>query len=109
MKGGEIFVPKIPSMKIMDLAETIAPGAQKKVTGIRPGEKIHEILLTEDEARHSKEFDDFFVIEPEHPFWDVNNMKGGKKLSQGFRYTSENNDRWLTKEKLIKYLRNENV
>jgi UDP-N-acetylglucosamine 4,6-dehydratase (inverting) len=105
MKGGEIFVPKIPSMNITDLAEAIAPGAKRKVIGIRPGEKIHEILLTEDEARHSKEFDDSFVIEPEHPFWNVNNLKGGKPLLEGFGYMSENNDKWLSKEYLIKIIK----
>jgi UDP-N-acetylglucosamine 4,6-dehydratase len=71
MKGGEIFIPKIPSMKLIDLAEAIAPEVEKKIIGIRPGEKVHEILLTEDEAEHSKEFSDSFVIEPEHSFWNA--------------------------------------
>ena len=105
MKGGEIFIPKISSMKIMDLADAIAPNTEKKVIGIRPGEKIHEILLTEDEARHSREFDDSFVIEPEHPFWDKTNVKGGKLPKVGFRYTSETNDKWLTKEQLMKIIK----
>ena len=107
MIGGEIFVPKIRSMKIMDLAESIAPNAEKKVIGIRPGEKIHEILLTEDEAKHSREFDNYFAIEPEHPFWNINNLKGGKSLPEGFRYTSDSNKSWYTKkdlEKIIKEL-----
>ncbi len=65
MKGGEIFVPKVKSMKVIDLANVIAPKAEKKFIGIRPGEKLHETLLTEDEARHSKEFDDYYLIEPE--------------------------------------------
>jgi FlaA1/EpsC-like NDP-sugar epimerase len=105
MKGGEIFVPKISSMKIMDLANAIAPESDKKIIGIRPGEKIHEILLTEDESKHSKEFDDFFVIEPEHPFWDKKNLVGGKRLSNGYNYTSENNDRWLSEKKLMEILK----
>jgi UDP-N-acetylglucosamine 4,6-dehydratase len=105
MKGGEIFIPKIYSMKIMDLAEAIAPDTKKKVVGIRPGEKIHEILLTEDEAKHSREFKDSFLIEPEHPFWNVNNLKEGKVLPDGFRYTSENNDKWLTKGELMKIIK----
>jgi UDP-N-acetylglucosamine 4,6-dehydratase (inverting) len=104
MKGGEVFIPKIPSMKIIDLADAIAPGAKKMVTGIRPGEKIHEVLLTEDEARHSKEFDDSFVIEPEHPFWKKRQPDGGKKLQDDFRYTSENNKKWLTRKELIKII-----
>jgi len=105
MKGGEIFIPKIPSMKITDLADTVAPGVKKKIIGIRPGEKIHEILVTEDEAKHTKEFPDFFVIEPEHPFWDKKNLKVGKKLPDDFKYTSENNKKWLTKKQLMKIVK----
>jgi UDP-N-acetylglucosamine 4,6-dehydratase len=102
MVGGEIFVPKIPSTNVMDLAEVIAPEAEKKAIGIRPGEKLHEVLLTEDEARHTKKFDDYFIIEPEHPFWRKDNFKDGKPLPEGFRYTSNNNDKWLTKGQLAK-------
>jgi UDP-N-acetylglucosamine 4,6-dehydratase len=97
MQGGEVFVPKIPSMKITELADAIAPGAKTKVTGIRPGEKVNEILLTEEEARHAKEFNDYFVIEPEHPFWSTDSVQGGKPLPEGFRYTSDNNEQWLSK------------
>ena len=102
MKGGETFVPKIPSMKVIDLAKVIAPDAERKVIGIRSGEKLHEILLTEDEARHTREFDNYFVIEPEHPFWDKNNFNDEKSLPEGFRYTSDNNDKWLTEDELGK-------
>ena len=105
MKGGEVFIPKIPSMKIIDIAKAIAPKAEKKFIGIRPGEKIHEILLTEDEARHSKEFRDYFVIEPEHPFWHEDHLKGGKQLPDGFRYTSVDNKEWLTKKDIIKMIK----
>lgn len=106
MKGGEIFIPKIPSMKIVDIAKAIAPDAKIKIIGIRPGEKIHEILLTEDEARHSKEFDDFFVIEPEHPFWtEDKHIKGGKKLPNNFRYTSGNNTEWVNKKQLMNFIK----
>jgi FlaA1/EpsC-like NDP-sugar epimerase len=104
MKGGEIFIPKIPSMKIMDLADVIAPNAEKKIIGIRPGEKIHETLLTEDESRHSKEFNDLFLIEPEHPFWKKDYHNDGKKVSDGFTYTSDNNDDWISKEKIMKII-----
>jgi UDP-N-acetylglucosamine 4,6-dehydratase (inverting) len=104
IKGGEIFIPKIPSMRIMDLADAIAPNSKKDIIGIRPGEKIHEVLLTEDEARHSREFEYGYVIEPEHPFWDVNNFKG-KKLPEGFRYASDSNIKWLTKNQLIKTIK----
>ena len=102
MKGGEIFVPKIPSMKVIDLAKVIAPDAKKKVIGIRSGEKLHEILLTEDEARHTREFDNYFVIEPEHPFWGKDNFMDGKSLPEGFRYTSDGNDEWLTEDEIEK-------
>ncbi|MCK4730942.1 MAG: UDP-N-acetylglucosamine 4,6-dehydratase (inverting) [Methanophagales archaeon] len=102
MKGGEIFVPKIPSMKVIDLAKIIAPDAKKNVIGIRSGEKLHEILLTEDEARHTREFNNYFVIAPEHPFWEKDNFMDGKLLSEGFRYTSDNNDKWLTEDEIKK-------
>jgi FlaA1/EpsC-like NDP-sugar epimerase len=105
MKGGEIFIPKIPSMKVIDLAEAIAPKVKKKVIGIRPGEKLHEILLTEDEARHSREFKDSYVIEPEHHFWNEDNLKEGKSLPEGFRYTSENNDKWYAISELKKIIK----
>ena len=96
MQGGEIFVPKIPSMKVIDLARLMVKGCRIKEIGIRPGEKIDEVLVTEDEARHTKEFSDFFVIEPEFHWWSDDNFKGGKKLKDGFRYASNNNPEWLT-------------
>jgi UDP-N-acetylglucosamine 4,6-dehydratase (inverting) len=100
MQGGEVFVPKIASMKITDLADAMAPGAKREVVGIRPGEKVNEILLTEEEARHAREFDDYFVIEPEYSFWGKDDVKGGKLLPEGFRYTSDNNRWWLSKDEL---------
>nr|WP_321496406.1 UDP-N-acetylglucosamine 4,6-dehydratase (inverting) [uncultured Methanolobus sp.] len=96
MTGGEIFVPKIPSMKITDLAEAIAPEANKEFTGIRPGEKLHEIMITEDESRHAKEFSDYFIIEPEFPFWKKQATSSGKTLPDNYRYSSDINDDWLT-------------
>jgi UDP-N-acetylglucosamine 4,6-dehydratase len=102
MRGGEVFIPKIPSMKITDLADVIAPEAQRKVVGIRPGEKIDEILLPEEEARHAREFDSHFVIEPEHLFWGKDSLQGGKALPDNFRYTSDRNSWWLTKDELEK-------
>ena len=106
MKGGEIFIPKIPSMKIVDLAEVIAPGAKKKIIGIRPGEKLHEILLTREEAKHTSEFDEYFIIKPEFHFWKESNLDGGKVLAEGFEYTSKINDKWMTKEEMVEILRN---
>ncbi len=95
MKGGEIFVPKVPSMKITDLARTIAPRCKLKFVGIRPGEKVHEVLLTEDEARRALEFKKFFIIEPDFEWWGTAVHKGGKKVSVNFRYSSDNNSQWL--------------
>ncbi|OGZ18326.1 MAG: UDP-N-acetylglucosamine 4,6-dehydratase (inverting) [Candidatus Nealsonbacteria bacterium RBG_13_38_11] len=106
MKGGEIFIPKIPSMKIVDLAEVIAPEAKKKIIGIRPGEKLHEILLTKEEAKHAKEFDEYFIIEPEFHFWKESNLDGGKALAERFEYTSKINDKWMTKEEMENILKN---
>lgn len=100
MKGGEVFVPKIPSMKVLDLAKLIAPGCRIREIGIRPGEKINEVLVTEDEARHTKEFKDFFIIEPEFHWWSETNFKIAKSLKEGFRYTSDNNPEWLSKKEM---------
>ena len=100
MQGGEVFIPKIPSMRITELADVIAPKAEREVVGIRPGEKVDETLLTGEEARHAKEFDDYFVIEPEYPFRTRADLGGGKPLPEGFRYASNNNGWWLTKEEL---------
>jgi len=100
MKGGEIFVPRIPSMRITDLAKVMAPDCEVEIIGIRPGEKLHEVLLTEDEARHSKDMGDYFVIEPELKFWNQNNGHEGKSLPEGFRYSSESNTVWLEADAL---------
>lgn len=95
MHGGEVFVPKIPSMKIMDLAEAIAPKCEFEEIGIRPGEKLHEVLISEDEARHGIEFDDSFIVQPAHPWWTLENWTEGAHLADGFSYTSDNNLDWL--------------
>jgi UDP-N-acetylglucosamine 4,6-dehydratase len=104
MRGGEIFIPKAPSMKIMDLAKAVAPEAQIKITGIRPGEKLHEALLTVEEARHTKEFDDHFIIEPEFAFWDKENFKESKQLLDGFYYYSDNNMQWFSQDDFKKII-----
>lgn len=97
MSGGEIFVPKIPSVKIMDLARAIAPKAKIKIVGLRPGEKMHEILLSLDEARHALDFGDHFVITPEFVSWGKIDYKNdGKDLNEDYYYSSDNNDKWLT-------------
>ena len=91
MRGGEVFVPKLPSMRLVDLANAIAPDAKREFIGIRPGEKLHEILITEEEAKHTKEFESYYVIEPEFPFWTEEPYEGGKPLPEGFRYDSQTN------------------
>lgn len=96
MLGGEVFVPKIPSMNIMDLAEAIAPDCSIEEVGIRPGEKLHEVLVSEDEARHTLELDDMFVVQPAHPWWKRDGWEHGRPLPDGFRYSSDNNPQWLS-------------
>ncbi|MEK4173667.1 UDP-N-acetylglucosamine 4,6-dehydratase (inverting) [Lysinibacillus sp. FSL L8-0312] len=100
MYGGEIFVPKIPSMKVTDLAKAIAPECEIKIIGIRPGEKLHEAMIMEDDARHTIEFDDYYVIQPELAWWPQGQLNGGKALPDGFAYTSDNNNEWLNIEQL---------
>ena len=100
MHGGEIFVPKIPSMRLVDLAETIAPGCLVECIGIRTGEKLHEVLLSEDEARNAVEVDDMYVIQPSHPWWKKANWIHARELPPGFSYTSDGNEQWLTNEEL---------
>jgi UDP-N-acetylglucosamine 4,6-dehydratase len=96
MHGGEVFVPKIPSMRVTDLAEAVAPGCRIELTGIRPGEKVHEVLVAEDEARNTLEFDDMFVITPMFQWWGEDRWPDGKPLPEGFRYASETNPKWLS-------------
>ena len=97
MQGGEIFVPKIPSMRIMDLVDAVAPGCTVEVIGIRPGEKLHEILISEDESRQAHEFDDMFILEPLFPSWASTPPEGGKRPAPGYRYSSDTNQWWLSK------------
>jgi len=99
MQGGEVFVPKIPSMRIVDLAEALAPDCAHQITGIRPGEKLNEVLMSEDEARQAIELEDMFVIEPSHPWWE-SGRPAGKTPAEGFRYTSDLNEHWLSAEAL---------
>ncbi len=100
MHGGEIFVPKIPSMRLVDLAEVVAPGCAIEFIGIRPGEKLHEVLLSEDEARNAVELDEMYIIQPTHPWWKKANWVHARALPQGFRYTSDSNEQWLSHEQL---------
>jgi len=100
MFGGEVFIPKIPSMKVVDLAEAIAPNCKINIVGIRPGEKLHESMITIDDARHTVEFNDYYVIEPEFNWWGTEKLIGGKKLPDNFEYNSAINEYWLTVDDL---------
>ena len=96
MQGGEIFLPKIPSMKIIDLTRAIAPECEIDIIGIRPGEKIHEVLITEEEGRHTIDYDSMYVVLPNYYWWNRQNYKTGTKLPEGFTYVSNTNDQWLS-------------
>jgi UDP-N-acetylglucosamine 4,6-dehydratase len=101
MHGGEVFVPKIPSTKIVDLAKAIAPSAELEVVGIRPGEKLHEVLISEDEARSTLELEDMFVVQPSGALWFGHEwQERGRPLSDGFRYASDTNPVWLSVEQI---------
>lgn len=102
MQGGEIFIPKLPSMKITDLAKVLAPTAKIKKIGIQPGEKLHEVMITEDESRHTLELADRYIVEPEFPWWSSTafDYAEAKKTADGFRYASNVNDDWLDESRL---------
>jgi UDP-N-acetylglucosamine 4,6-dehydratase len=103
MHGGELFVPKIPSYKILDVAAAIAEDAEIKIIGIRPGEKLHEMMISQDDARHTIEFDDYYVIQPDFVWWENRDtliQDGGKLCKEGFSYCSDTNDKWLTVDEL---------
>ncbi|ASM37155.1 UDP-N-acetylglucosamine 4,6-dehydratase (inverting) [Campylobacter sputorum] len=111
MKGGEIFVPKIPSMKIIDLAKAMAPNLKIKIIGIRPGEKLHEAMISRDDSHLVLEFDDHYVIQPSIDTFrkvdfSTNELKEkGKRVKIGFDYTSNTNEKWLTKEELLEIIK----
>jgi UDP-N-acetylglucosamine 4,6-dehydratase len=104
MHGGEIFVPKIPSMNIMDLAAAIAPECRVETVGIRPGEKLHEVMVPEDDARTTVELADRYVIMPQFDWFGAHHYSEGKPCPDGFRYGSDNNDRWLTRSDLTEMI-----
>ncbi|WP_199902181.1 UDP-N-acetylglucosamine 4,6-dehydratase (inverting) [Azospirillum sp. B506] len=102
MQGGEIFVPKIPSMRISDLARAMAPHLPQRIVGIRPGEKLHEVMITEDDSRQTYELADRYVIEPAFAFWQHAPYErlNVRPVADGFRYASDGNDDWLDGERL---------
>lgn len=113
MWGGELFVPRIPSYRILDLAEAVGPGCRRKVIGIRPGEKLHEDMLTETDAANTVEFDDYYALLPSARTWDPeafrkeSNARPGRPCPPGFSYRSDTNDRFLTVEEIRELLHHE--
>jgi len=111
MWGGELFIPKIPSYNILDVAKAIAPDCKKKIVGIRPGEKLHEEMITESDAMNTLEFKNYYVILPSVAIWDqekfkdTSNNKPAKKCSEAFRYNSETNEHFLSIEELKKLIK----
>ncbi len=111
MHGGEIFIPKIPSMKIVDLAKAIAPTLSHNIIGIRPGEKLHEIMCPSDDSHLTLEFKDHFVIQPTIQFsnisdFTINNLnEKGTPVEQGFEYNSGNNTDWISNEQLLEMIK----
>ncbi len=103
MHGGEVFIPKLPSMNMMDLVHALAPGCDIEVIGVRPGEKLHETMVTEDEAQQTVELEDRYVILPAHPWWN-GNYPAGKRLPDGFSYSSDTNDRWLSQDNMLEMI-----
>jgi UDP-N-acetylglucosamine 4,6-dehydratase/5-epimerase len=102
MCGGEVFVPKIPSMKILDLAQAIVPECKVEFMGIRSGEKLHEVMISRDEARLALDAGDMYVLQPAHSWWAGSNWTGAKPVAEGFEYASDSNDQWMTIDELRK-------
>jgi len=104
MDGGEIFVPRIPSVRVVDVASAMAPALEQKIVGIRPGEKLHEVMITDDDARDTYSFDDFYVIEPSLHDWDrqrePKESLGGQRIEGDFRYASDSNSHFLSVEEI---------
>lgn len=108
MWGGEIFIPKIPSYRITDVAEAIAPECRKDIIGVRPGEKLHEEMITNTDSYNTLEFDNYFVMLPVNINWNLNEYIkhfGGRKCQEGFSYSSGTNTEWLTVEELRELIR----
>ncbi len=106
MDGGEIFVPRIPSMSVVDLARCIAPGLPHKLVGIRPGEKLHEVMISEDDARNTIELSDRYVVVPSLSFWNPDSLvvREGRKVREAFSYSSDRNSEWLDIESLARLM-----
>ena len=104
-RGGELFIHKCPSFKVTDLARAMLPDCELEDVGIRPGEKLHEVMVTEEDSRSTYEYDDFYIIYPELEWWDNLEIEGGKKVEDRFRYSSDNNSEWLNVEEIREALK----
>jgi len=104
MQGGELYVPRIPSMKIVDLAQAVAPGAQMHAVGLRPGEKLHEEMISHEEGRRTLRSGDRYVLQPDLASWGYTPPADGVPVAPGFGYTSDTNDQWFTPEEIGKIL-----
>jgi UDP-N-acetylglucosamine 4,6-dehydratase (inverting) len=104
MQGGELYVPKIPSMRIVDLAEAIAPGTETHVVGLRPGEKLHEEMISPEEGRRALQLEGRYVLQPDLATWGYTPPAGGTPVPDGFFYRSDSNDDWYTREHIAKFL-----
>jgi UDP-N-acetylglucosamine 4,6-dehydratase len=111
MQGGELFVPKIPSVRMTDVAEAMLPGCETRIVGIRPGEKLHEVMITDDDSRATLEMPDRFVIEPTHEFWNHRSYanRGAVPVPEMYRYASDSNTEWLSVEQIRTLLKQERL
>lgn len=112
MHGGEIFVPKIPSMKVIDVAQVVAPGCKTEIIGIRPGEKLHELMITQDDAINTVEFEHHYAIQPAAYWWDQEAYllkTRAKPVTENFQYSSDTNSVWMTQEQLAAILKYESI
>ncbi|MFW5469384.1 UDP-N-acetylglucosamine 4,6-dehydratase (inverting) [Knoellia sp. CPCC 206435] len=109
MQGGELYVPRIPSMKIVDLAQTVAPGARMHEIGLRPGEKLHEEMISPEEGRRALQIGDRYVLQPDLASWGYTPPAHGTAVADGFHYTSDNNDEWFTGEQMLQILGDEGL
>jgi len=109
MYGGELYIPKIPSLRVVDLAEAVAPGIKIRQIGIRPGEKLHEMMISRDDSRHLFEVGDRYIKMPDFPFWKVRLPEGAVPVVDGFEYASDINNIWLNAEQLRDVLKQEGV
>ena len=108
MIGGEVYVKKIPSMKVIELAKSLLPGSKNEIVGIRPGEKLHEQMIGTDDAPYTYEYPNHYKILPAIFDWNLDNqrIKDGIKVEEDFSYTSDNNKHWMTNEELITWVEN---